>query len=545
MSVRFSPADLTAAFVTLVFAVLCTLFVWQPVLATFADDSVSYLIMAQVFSPFASASAAVTAAFPHEAFYPPLFPALLAVTGAAHNIPWAHGVTALLLAASLPFIYRLGVRWLADSRAAALVLVCIVLLPSLWINIRGILSEPLFMLLLAALFCVLHAEGRNSGWKAGLLMAALVLTRAAALPMVGVYVLWAMASRNATWETRLRSAAPALAALIAYGVWVLLRPAATVDDYARILVDRSQGFSASTGGFLFALAHSVARQAHALVEGWDGSLLIYWIEGQPLRLLLASLLGLLALAGLAIRMLRGLPDAWMIAAYLATLLVWPFYEQLERFLFPVMPVLVLYVFIAAAEMTSLKWRSAWPGLGLIAALLLALTLPAMAFVHQRANVDGPATWITDWYRTPDINRARSRVRTQLDLFYDMRAIASLTGPNDKVMWYIPSYIALLADRYGMPTPDPGLSPADYLKAVRGSGADYVFLSRFHPRNTISQAAWRAGVANLSGHLKLVYAGTHKGDRAVTSLLFKVNKTKANNPAAGDGTGKQGAKLNHG
>lgn len=522
MRVQLKLADIAAGFVTLVFAVLCTLFVWQPVLATFADDSVSYLIMAQVFSPFGSATPAVAVAFPHEAFYPPLFPVLLALTGAAHNIPWAHAVTALLLTASLPFIYRLGVRWLTESWAAVLALVCIVLLPSLWINIRGILSEPLFTLLLAALFCVLHTEGRNSGWKAGLLMAALVLTRAAALPMVGAYVLWAMAVRDATWKTRIRSAAPALAALAAYGVWILLRPAATVDDYAQILVDRSQDFSASTGGFLVALAHSVARQAHALVEGWDGSLLIYWIEAQPLRLVLATLLGLMALAGLVIRLVRGLPDAWMIAAFLATLLAWPFYEQMERFLFPVMPILVLYAFTTAAEVTSLKWRSTWPGLAMLAALMLALTLPAMAFVHQRSIEGGPATWITDWYRTPDIDWARSRVQTQLDLFNDMQKIGSLTGPGDKVMWYVPSYIALLTGRYGVPTPNPRSSSDEYLKAVRKSGADYVFLSRFHPRNTISQADWQAGVAALSGHLKLIYAGAHEGNKSVTSLLFKVN-----------------------
>lgn len=523
MSVRCKPAELTTGLISLVFAVLCTVFVWQPVLATFANDSVSYLIMAQVFSPFGQASAPVMAAFPHEAFYPPLFPALLAVTGAAHNIPWAHAVTALLLAMSLPFLYRLGERWFADSRAAVLALVCIVLLPSLWINIRGILSEPLFILLLAMLFCVLDAEGRNAGWKAGLLMCALVLTRAAALPMIGVYMLWAMAEKDTAWTTRLRASAPALAALAAYGVWVLLRPSATVDDYARILMDRSQDFSASTGGFLVALTDSVVRQAKALLAGWNGSLLIYWIQGQPLRLLLAVLMGLMTLAGLIVRLVRGRPDAWMMAAYLATLLAWPFYEQMERFLFPVMPVLVLYMFVAFGELISIRWRSAWPGLIVPAMLLLALTLPAMAFIQQRAAAGGPAAWITDWYNTPDIDRARERVQTQLDLYKDMQAIASLTGPTDKVMWYVPSYIALLTGRYGIATPDPKLIPENYLRAVRESGADYVFLSRFHPRNTISLAAWQAGLAGLAGHVKLIYAGSHHGDRAVTSLLFKVNK----------------------
>src|SRR6185295_17153723 len=102
-------------------------------LAGFADDSVSYLVMAQVFSPYRDASQAVLAAFSREAFYPPLFPAVLALAGAAHDIAWAHVLTALILAASLPVAYVLGVLWLEDRRAAALAVMCVVLLPALWV----------------------------------------------------------------------------------------------------------------------------------------------------------------------------------------------------------------------------------------------------------------------------------------------------------------------------------------------------------------------------------------------------------------------------
>jgi len=75
---RPAPPDLLIALATLVFAAACTAFVWQPGLASFADDSVSYLVIAQVFSPWQSASPPVADAFVREAFYPPLFPLALA-----------------------------------------------------------------------------------------------------------------------------------------------------------------------------------------------------------------------------------------------------------------------------------------------------------------------------------------------------------------------------------------------------------------------------------------------------------------------------------
>ena len=130
-SARAELPDVAVAILTLVFGLVCAAFVWQPTLATFADDSVSYLVMAQMFSPYESVSLAVAAAFPRDAFYPPLFPLVLALAGAAHDTAWAHALTALLLAASVPLIYLLGIRFLEDRRVAAAATLCVMLTPSI------------------------------------------------------------------------------------------------------------------------------------------------------------------------------------------------------------------------------------------------------------------------------------------------------------------------------------------------------------------------------------------------------------------------------
>lgn len=515
---RPAGADFAAAALAVAFAVACAKFVWQPTLATFADDSVSYLVMAQVFSPYGAATPAVAAAFAREAFYPPLFPAVLALAGGAHHFAWAHALVALLLAAALPLAYRLGVRWL-DSRGAALAaLACIALAPSLWINSKGILSETLFCLLLVSVFLHLEREKPNA-WIVGTFLAALALTRTAALPMIGMYGLWALA-RPGGLRARLQALAPALAALAAYGLWVVVQPAHTEGGYASILSEKGQGLLGGPGGIGTALAWSLARQANAIAEGWAGSLLVYWVDGQPLRFALASAVGLLALGGMALRMRRGRADGWMTAAYLGTLLAWPFYEQMERFLFPLLPVLILYAFLAAG--VALRAASRKPALAhtLLAALVLTLVLPAAAFLFQRAQVGGRVAEISDWYRVPDVRRARLRSEVHLQLMDDMRAIRELTPPQARVMWVAPAYVALLADRRGLAAPDARLGAEAYRDAVRASGADYVFLSRYHPRDTLRDTAWQAGVRALAGGAKAVHTSAQEGG-VVSSILLQV------------------------
>src|SRR6185503_11830602 len=151
---------------------------------------------------------------------------------------------------------------------------------------------------------------------------------------------------------------------------------------------------------------SLLRQANALAEGWISGLTLFWVEGQPLRPALAGVIGAFALAGLVIRLRRGAADGWMMAAYLATLLAWPFYDQMGRFIFPVLPVLILYAFLSAAAMVRGMGRPQALGIGAAALLLLSLTLPAMAFIHQRAQAPGRYAEIVDWYRTPELTEAR-------------------------------------------------------------------------------------------------------------------------------------------
>ncbi|MEW6689367.1 MAG: hypothetical protein AB1452_09800, partial [Pseudomonadota bacterium] len=339
-----------------------------------------------------------------------------------------------------------------------------------------------------------------------------------ALPLIAAYALWVTLQREQPAGARGRALVPPLAAAAAYAAWVLLRPAETADSYSRILGEHAQALHAS-GDFLAVAGASVLRQMNAVAEGWIGSVLIYWVEGRPVRTVLAAAIGGLALAGMALRLRAGKPDAWIAAAYLGMYLAWPFYDQMERFLFPLLPVLVLYAFAAAGKALAAAGREAALGYALLAALLLSLALPALAFIYQRARAPQEFAAVTDWYRTPDLAAARARAQVQLDLLADMDVIRTTTRAEDRVMWVAPSYLALLAGRRGVAAPSAHLAPEAYRQAVRASGADYVFLSKFHPRDTLSDEAWRVGVGALADRLAVVHARA-RPDGVVTAVLLQ-------------------------
>src|SRR6185436_18613985 len=206
----------------------------------------------------------------------------------------------------------------------------------------------------------------------GLTLAALVLTRTAGLALVAAYGLWIVTRFQVPAMDRFRRLLPVAIACAAYVAWVLLRPSEVSDTNVRLLGERLGDLS-------------IGRQAGSIGEAWVGSLILYWVEGRPLQVLLAALVGGLSLAGLALRFRDGRPDAWLMGAYLVTFLAWPFADQMGRFLFPALPVLVLYAFFSVEQAGQRLGKRTAAGHALLALLLLALAGPPLAFLYQRAR----------------------------------------------------------------------------------------------------------------------------------------------------------------
>lgn len=469
-------------------------FAWQPGLASLYDDSVSYLIMAQAFSPYAAASAPVIAAWPHEK-YPPLFPLLIALGGGAHDWRIAHAWVGVAFAAS---VFLLGIHARNATRstriawAAALVFAW---MPGAWLNMKGILSEFPFMALTFATL-VWHAKtraeapSRTNYVVLGALLAAVLLTRTIGVALLAAIAAAELARSVKGYEpARARQAPWALAIPVgAASLWYLARPAGGDDAYLAFGAGVAQGAVERGARWTLSL---MAMNFAALLDAWFTALLIYW--GEPWRpaFLAASFVGASGAAGAITRASRGEADGLYVLAFVAILVAWPFPGQMYRLALPVMPLMLVHALWAwqrilvrfAGETRALRWTP-------YASLLpLVLCVPAVLFyIVERAKLSGPSNDmgyrhgdIAEFYRIPERRGAEASAQQQIDIFEDLAQIRRTTPESARVMWYAPNYVALLAGRSGVALErgEPGAMTAQ----IRAAKPDYVYIASVHPRDS--------------------------------------------------------------
>jgi 4-amino-4-deoxy-L-arabinose transferase-like glycosyltransferase len=522
---------------------LAVAFLWQPVLDSIYDDSVSYLIMAQRFSPFHAVDPVIVAAAPFEK-YPPLFPLLLAVSGAAYDWRIAHGVVAACFAASVFLLGRHAWRITGSATLGFLAALVFAAMPGAWLNAKGILSEFLYMALTFATLAY-HERlkdavvTRRAALALGALLAAALLTRTIGVALLAAVVLAeAMRFRRTRDGARLRTLAWAPAvALAAAAAWYLLRPAGGHDEYLRSSAVMLAG--ASDHGLAWALGW-IELNAWSLCNAWLNALLIYWGDPWKPGYLLALALGVAGLVGAGWRAWRGHADGLYCALFLGILLFWPYPGQMYRLAFPVVPLLMVQAFWAAREALGLRidGRRAERGAAYGAILPLALCVPAVLFyIVERARMgEAPGalhdrTHIAEFYRIPSGPAAEANARTQIAVLEDMARLRELTPEGARIMWYTPNYISLLARRVGVPLERPE-NPDAMRVQLRATGADYLYLSNVHPRDSLV----RLGDPLFPALLARGFAETvwHRSDRTgrVAAVLMKVDKDKISQPRPG-------------
>jgi hypothetical protein len=474
-------------------------FLWQPGLDSLYDDSVSYLLMAQRFTPFHALDPAVAGAAMQEK-YPPVFPLLLAFTGGAYDWRIAHAVVALCFAASVVLLGLLACELMRSHILGVLAACAFALLPGSWLIAKGILSEyPFIALTLATLWMHRrHGEGAVSNRAAaafGIVMAAVVLTRSIGIALVAalaVAELWRFARERG--RARLRAAGIALGvAAVMVGVWYLVRPAAGHDPYVQTLLDLAHREPIDAAIWLGKL---VLTNVQALYGGWLHALLVFWGEPDSPRFLVALAWGILGLGAALYRAGEGEADGLYVAIAAVILVLWPFPGQMYRLAFPLVPLLLAQALWGVASLLRLQLAPAtterWTA---IAGLLpFAACVPAVMFyiggrAHAVEPTPGttPITSIAEFYRIPSGPAAEDVARRELDVIADLDRLRSTLPADARVMWYTPNYVALLARREGVALRRPA-SRDDLLRQLRETGADYLYLADVQPRDNL----WREG-----------------------------------------------------
>jgi hypothetical protein len=452
----------------------------------FASDGPNYLMMARHFAhPLArDVSAQVAAA----SRFPPLYPLILAWSGAAEDLRLVHAVTtaAFLLALVVLYAWLRG-RGIDPTRAAIAVLLSAAL-PQSWLLGLMVQSEYLYLfwsLLALTLLCACddargHVRHERPGgeirrelpgggsrheflYAAALAVAAAALTRAIGVALLVPLMLVA-------WRAPPRRAAAALAiGLAPVAVWHLLHHAP--DGYASQLLDIYQ-----RAPLPVVLLAQLRRELPALQSGFLENFGGVAALAPALVVLEAA-----CLAAAAWRVVQRRPDAAYLAAYAAILLIWPFPEEAGRFLWVIVPVLAAQPMLALAEWTRPAGGRLAAGVSAaIGALVLAGAVPCLARAAERmeAAAHSPlpdARGYVAWYQ-PDFDRARIEVRAEMVIVEDLRQLAPLIPMTDCVLAVRPELVSFYAGRRGMPVPLNSVPDPEFHQRLRASGCRLVFMS---------------------------------------------------------------------
>ncbi len=533
---RFHPNTVLAAVVTAIAGYIALRFVWLDGLPSFADDGVSYLIMARYLTPFFPRSEIITQAFLYE-HYPPLFPALLALTGGSHSFVAAHLTVIACFLGALLLVYFWSARTLDSTPLGLLVLLIFAASPGSWVNLLGVLSENLYLLL--SLLVLYHYDARvaarDFGWRDSLVLAALLAlvlsTRTVGVSLIAAYLLTqAFERRSLRALLRPRTLAPALLPVLAAAAWYAARPtlgtSSYVEDIARLLGDLTSG-RLDAGGWSALLL----PQLSALYDAWFVAFLVYWRSEYAPTYIIVALLGVLALYGLVIRLARNRLDAWYVLVHLLVLLVWPYPGQFTRFIYAILPMLILhaaYALIVLATRVNQPSVRAWFARAALILVLVSI-LPTTAFLHARASYRTLApsmdyTRVTQFYRLPGLVKAENAALWHENLRLDMERIKATTPPDAAIMWYTPNFISLLAQRRALGFPE-FTSEKDFLRAVAEAAPEYVFLARLHPRDTREQTNGLAMLPFVANFAAPVWVSHAPDSDEVLSVLLKVDREK--------------------
>jgi 4-amino-4-deoxy-L-arabinose transferase-like glycosyltransferase len=325
-------------FLFAVLAPLAIAFAWQGQLASFGDDSASYLTLANYFSP--SGDPIVSEWAGYHANFPPLLPLLLAITGGVHNLHMAYVLVALFGAAGVALFYRYAALELGE-RGGLLAAILFLLTTTAWIALKGVLSESLYLFALMASLVyyqkrIAERQPSTGEWLLfGFLLACAALSRAIGILLLGAYLVHLAV---AAWKERrlvARAWIPAIVVVVLVGLWYAFRPKAPTDMYG----------VASTwvmGWWLGNPGEMLHGATNLLFSGWVRSFMADHDVTLGAKIVFGAV-GVLGFVEALLRAKRNRLDGWFVLLSLGVIFVWTFTpETTRRLLYPLVPLMILY-----------------------------------------------------------------------------------------------------------------------------------------------------------------------------------------------------------
>jgi hypothetical protein len=364
--------------------VVCVLIALHAALAliTFAPqphtcgDNAAYITLAHSLLEHGTYTELWDPLLPPHTKYPPVFPAILALTIAIGLKPWVQLKLVVLAFSATAVVFSF--LWLRARRRAVLALAVGIMLavaPGVLQEGRWILSDvPFWAFTMIALWA--FERLRPNDWKRFSIAAAAVIlayfTRSAGLPILVAALAWLSWRRH--WKQL--AALALLAGVPALLWWLRARaygPAGYVSEFWLINPYMPAAGRIGVGDLLQRIAQNdwkyMSVHLPILLTGATAAGVV----------LLSVTTFLLALAGWVRRVRRPRVADLFLPLYVGLIFIWPDVWSGERFLLPALPLLLYY----AAEAFLLAVRRLAPRYAFAAgaaalALLLALALPGIA-----------------------------------------------------------------------------------------------------------------------------------------------------------------------
>ncbi len=443
---------------------------WTSEINDYGGDSAMYLLTAQHWSPLGSHNAAA-AHFASMSIFPPLYPLLLALFSAGDKWLIAHQITAFCGVAALFLCWK----WLRISEFPMLeslaAIVLLATIPGFYLQALYIHSEFLFILFVALCIyaiCLLERDGKGIHVVIAALAAlGAYLTRSAGIALVAALIVYFVLNRpRREWPTVVTlTMAPVFA-------WMLLgQNSSSYFSYWSMQLS-----AVASGGITDFLAGQIAWISDGFGQNLNG----------PGSGNTSAVYFLAAGCGVAwlIRLWQRKIDALFLGAYFAILVIWPYPAERMRYLFPVIPILLVELLLV---IHSLGWQSPrWNAriASRLTMLVIAITLlPNLILTLQRRFEPLPASLESlrqspEWFGPGSRDERLAAVFQSLSRRSSYQKIAAHVPEADCVYATKAPVAAILSGRMSLNTPLPDSSLGMKLDPD-AAACRYVYMETFN------------------------------------------------------------------
>lgn len=344
--------------------------VGNPYVGFLADDGI-YLLMADILSPGGAPDLPVYSHVRAHSQLPPLFPLALGLAGGgSQNLAAARTLVALAMLLAV-VVYYCWLRQMNLNRDIGGGLATLfALMPITLIHTVDLWSEGMYIALsLSALMSLEHAERERFTWlscfAAGLLVGCAIATRTVGVALLpAMFIVCLRAGRVRAWSMWL-----GLAVLLALVTMIDMGHAGV--SYGDLL--RGRYIEAPLATLFAQLATSAAAARDAVPY-----ILFQWRAPDPLQWLLIGSIAGLMLVGAVAGLRRLQTVAVYTFCYCAIVAVWPFPALFDRFLFPLLPLMLYFALRGGRLIAGVFARHTDTPAYVVAFMLIALSLPGIA-----------------------------------------------------------------------------------------------------------------------------------------------------------------------